>query len=162
MKFRLQRLKKALSNHGFVVSFHKMTFIASCMQCVSEMYWCVSNGASCFGKTFPSSSSQRIPVWCCLVIANMSISQMLCVYRWPCSQGFFFVLLGCTVFDFDAFCLQEIANNLARLSIDALARLGGYLSTWIILVLKSCPALVNSFPWVTWNEKETNSVISRC
>lgn len=162
MKFRLQRLKKALSNHGFVVSSHKMTFIASCMQYVSEMSWCISNGASCFGKTFPSSSSQRIPVWCCLVIANMSISQMLCVYRWPCSQGFFFVLLGCTVFDFDAFCLQEIANNLARLSIDALARLGGYLSTWIILVLKSCPALVNSFPWVTWNEKETNSVISRC
>lgn len=29
------------------------------------------------------------------------------------------------------FVLQEIANNLARLSVDALARLGGYLCKWI-------------------------------
>ena len=36
---------------------------------------------------------------------------------------------GCAGFYFESFCLQEIANNLARLSIDALARLGGYLST---------------------------------
>ena len=38
------------------------------------------------------------------------------------------IFLDCTVFHFDIFCLQEIANNLARLSVDALARLGGYLS----------------------------------
>ena len=29
------------------------------------------------------------------------------------------------------FVFKEIANNLARLSVDALARLGGYLCKWI-------------------------------
>ena len=57
---------------------------------------------------------------------NMPLSQMLCVYM--AFLRIFFVSLGCAGFNYEPFCLQEIAKNLARLSIDALARLGGYLS----------------------------------
>ena len=70
---------------------------------------------------------------------------------------------GCAGFYFESFCLQEIANNLARLSIDALARLGGYLSTWIIVVLKSCVVLGTTLLVVVLNQKrnEMNPVVLR-